>query len=152
LVPAVVRLVSLQRTAAVNSIGGVDERSGLVAGSVNAEAFASGSRSCDDFLVIEERRGAGVVVAAVVAREREKVEDAAVATVTESPISEELLASYNLDDVLCVDLRGRVLNRLCDRARHSSGNEQGTRQDGDDLRRLDRESCRDKQRHPQWKA
>jgi hypothetical protein len=63
----------------------------------------------------------------------------------------ELLASYNLEDMPCVDLRSRVAS-LCDRARDSSGSEQGARQNGDDLDMLDCESRDDGQKHPRWKA
>jgi hypothetical protein len=54
-------------------------------------------------------------------------------------------------DIPCVDLRSRIPS-LCNRARDSSGDEQGTRQDGDDLYILDCESRSNKHKNSQWKA
>lgn len=85
LVTAVGRAVSPQLAAVVlDTITGVDERRGAVAGSVDTDTAAGLTLDCCDLLVVEEWRSAGVVAVAVVAREGEEIDDTAGAAAKEA--------------------------------------------------------------------
>ena len=72
-------LIPALSVGGVGTITGVDERRGAVVGSGDSDALAGLTIDRGNFLIVEERRGAGVIAVAVVALEREEVDDATLA-------------------------------------------------------------------------
>lgn len=81
-VTAVLRCVQLERASTiVDDVTGINEGVHEVGGNVNFGASSGPSRVGGELLVVEERRDGGVSVVALLACERVKVEDTAVAAV-----------------------------------------------------------------------
>ena len=74
-------MISAQLAVAIlDTVTGEDEGRGAVVGSADSDTLAGLAIDRSNLLVVEERRSAGVVAVAVVAREGEEVDDAALAT------------------------------------------------------------------------